>query len=78
MESTLTSKGQITLPKLLRDFWHLKAGDKILFERTENGDLLIRPRTTDVQSLKGCLPYQGKPVTLEAMEQAILSSAKGV
>lgn len=76
MESTLTSKGQITLPKLLRDIWHLKAGDKILFEPTEEGGFLIKPRTTDVQSLKGFLSYKGKPVSVEGMDQAIISHTK--
>ena len=78
MEATITSKGQITIPKLLRDIWHLKIGDKILFEQTETGECIIRPRGCDVQSLRGFIPYKGKPVSLDAMEQAIADNSKGI
>ena len=37
MESTITAKGQVTLPKASRDALHLKAGDKVLFEERSDG-----------------------------------------
>lgn len=46
MEVTLTTKGQITLPKALRDALHLKTGDKIIFEEQNNGSYLLKARTT--------------------------------
>jgi len=77
MQSTLTSKGQITLPKALRDELHLKAGDKIDSERNPDGSYVLRPKTVSAASLAGFLKdyYTGPPKTLEEMEQAIAENA---
>jgi len=71
MEATVTTKGQITLPKAIRDAMHLKSGDKLVFELLENGTYIIRPKTTVITSLKGCVRYQGKSKTLAEIEAAI-------
>jgi len=77
MQSTLTSKGQITLPKALRDELHLKAGDKIDFGRNEDGNYVLRPKNLSIESLKGFLKdkYKGPPVSVEEMQEAILENA---
>ncbi len=77
MESTLTSKGRITLPKVLRDDLHLKTGDRIVFERTNDGSYALRPKTVSIASLKGILKdkYKGPPKTVEEMQEAILENA---
>ena len=77
MQSTLTSKGQITLPKALRDELHLKAGDKINFERTEDGAYVLRPKNLSAASLAGFLKdhYKGPPKSLEDMDRAIAENA---
>jgi len=75
MEVTLTTKGQITLPKALRDSMHLKTGDKIIFEELDNGAYLLKARTTDVSVLKGCIAYRGAPATLDDMDAAIAENA---
>ncbi len=71
MESTLTTKGQITLPKALRAALHLKSGDKIIFEVLENGGYILKPKTQDVRVLKGCISYKGMPKSIEDMQGAI-------
>ena len=71
METTLTTKGQITLPKGLRDAMHLKSGDKIVFEEVGDNQYILRPKTLDVRLLKGIAAYQGEPKTIEDMEAAI-------
>lgn len=76
MEATLTTKGQITLPKALRDALHLKTGDMVLFEELEDGAYVIKPRTMDVRSLKGCVSYRGSVKTLQEMETAISINMK--
>ncbi len=76
METTLTTKGQITLPKGLRDALHLKTGDKILFEAQEGGAYLLRAKIQDVRALKGLISYQGAPKTLEDMTRAIHQNAE--
>tara|TARA_R110001592_G_scaffold82848_4_gene245288 strand:- start:97 stop:336 length:240 start_codon:yes stop_codon:yes gene_type:complete len=75
MKATITSKGQITLPKSLRDELHLTTGDQVYFEQQSDGSYTLRPRTLDVSVLKGCIRYSGPPVSLEDMEDAIASQA---
>ena len=70
--ATLTSKGQLVIPKPIRDYLHLHPGDTLDFLVQESGDVLMRPAVEDVRSLKGVLHKRGRrPVSLEAMQQAI-------
>jgi AbrB family looped-hinge helix DNA binding protein len=41
--TTLTSKGQVTVPKNVRDFLGIGPGSKVTFELTPKGDVLLRP-----------------------------------
>ncbi len=75
MVSTLTSKGQITLPKDLRDRLKLRTGDKVEFFVDEAGRVELVPMTASVKRLKGILPKPKKVVTLEAMDRAIRQRA---
>jgi AbrB family looped-hinge helix DNA binding protein len=75
MESTITTKGQITLPKHVRINLHLKTGDKVIFEEQPDGGYVIRPKTRDVRSLKGCVSYAGAPLSIEEMSAAIRDRA---
>jgi AbrB family looped-hinge helix DNA binding protein len=43
-ETTLTSKGQVTLPSALRQAFHLDAGDRLRFRRRADGALVVEPR----------------------------------
>jgi AbrB family looped-hinge helix DNA binding protein len=70
--ATLSSKGQMVIPKSLREQLGLKPGDSVDFILQENGDVLIRPAAQDVQKLKGMLYRAGrKPVSIEEMNRAI-------
>jgi AbrB family looped-hinge helix DNA binding protein len=71
MISTITSKGQITLPKPVREQLKLSAGDKVEFIVTDNGQLLLSPVTASVKQLKGMFPPPNKAVSLEQMDEAI-------
>jgi AbrB family looped-hinge helix DNA binding protein len=53
--ATLTSKGQITIPRAVRDQLHLHAGDKIDFMVIDDGEVLLRPVTREVDEVYGCL-----------------------
>lgn len=75
MESTLTTKGQITLPKALRDALHLKTGDKVVFEPLENGGYVLKSRTMDVRTLKGFGSYKGSRKSIAEMQDAIIKNA---
>ena len=70
--ATVTSKGQITLPKKIREFLRIKSGDRVDFEVDTRGEVIVRPAGTDVAALKGLLHRSGRrPVTLKAMDAAI-------
>lgn len=70
--ATLTSKGQITIPKAVRDSLHLHAGEKIEFVITENNEMLLRPVTKKVDDVFGRLHKPGrKPVSIEEMDAGI-------
>lgn len=46
MATNLTSKGQVTVPKKIRDYLGLKPGSAVTFERLETGDIALRPANT--------------------------------
>jgi AbrB family looped-hinge helix DNA binding protein len=75
MEATLTSKGQITIPKPMRDALHLRTGDRVEFVLEADGTVRLLPVTSSVTALKGMLPKPGEPVSLAAMERAIRERA---
>jgi AbrB family looped-hinge helix DNA binding protein len=54
MSAKVTSKGQITLPKALREALGLAPGDRVLF-RVENGHALLA-RTPNLLELAGSIP----------------------
>lgn len=77
--ATLSSKGQLVIPKSLREQLGLKPGDSVDFIIQENGDVLIRPAAQDVQKLKGMLYRAGrKPVSIEEMNTAVKNRKRRV
>jgi len=69
--ATLTSKGQITLPKVVRERLGVEAGDKVEFVETEPGVYKMIAATRDVRDLKGVVPKPATPVTAEEMARVI-------
>ena len=73
--STVTTKGQITLPRDVRKALALDAGDKIDFVAVEGGFKLV-PLRKDVRAVKGRFAGRvDRPVTIDEMEEAIAQSA---
>ena len=58
-ESTLTSKGQTTIPKGIRDSLRLKSGDRITFTLMHDGTVLMRVKNGSVLALAGSLRKKG-------------------
>ena len=74
--ATLTSKGQLVIPKEIRDRLKLHAGDRLDFRLLEDGSVLMRPATQDFTELKGCLAKPGRhPVSVEEMKRVISTRA---
>ncbi len=71
-QATLTSKGQITIPKDVRDRLGLESGDRVNFIVLENGRVLMQPASVRVTELKGILYKKGRrAVTVEKMNAAV-------
>ena len=67
----VTAKGQITVPKLIREHLKIAKGDRIEFLIGINGTVTIMPATADVRALKGMVKKPAKTVTVEDMNQVI-------
>ena len=73
--STLTSKGQTTIPKAVRRHLGLKPGDKIRFLVEDDGRVVVLPATLHLRDLRGSLPKPSKPVSVARMRAAIRERA---
>jgi AbrB family looped-hinge helix DNA binding protein len=77
--ATLTSKGQLVIPKAIREYLHLQPGDRLDFIIRDDGDVVLRPVVTDVRELKGLLHKSGRqPVSIMAMQKAIRTRAERI
>ena len=67
-ESTLTSKGQTTIPKDIRDSLGIKSGDRMIFTLMPDGTVLLRVKNKSIMSLAGSLKKKGrKPLPVEQL-----------
>ncbi len=74
--ATLTSKGQITIPKGIRDALRLGPGDRLDFFIQDDGRVFVQPATLKVTDLKGILYRKGaRPVSVEEMCAAVIRRA---
>jgi AbrB family looped-hinge helix DNA binding protein len=80
METTrLSTKGQVIIPKAVREARSWSPGTRLIVEQTKEGILLrpakLVPRTT-LEQVSGMLKYKGKPATIAEMEEAIARMVK--
>ncbi len=72
--TVVSTKGQVILPKAVRDQRGWKPGTKLTVEETPDGVLLkpepLFPPTT-LDEVYGCLKWDGPPKTLEEMDEGI-------
>jgi antitoxin PrlF len=69
-ESTLTSKGQTTIPKGIRDKLAIKSGDRMTFTLMPDGTVLMRVKNKSVLEMAGVLHRKGrKPVPIEQLSR---------
>jgi AbrB family looped-hinge helix DNA binding protein len=69
--STITRKGQTTIPKSIRSHLKLKAGDRLEFTIEPSGRVVLIPATVDVSELKGMLAPAPRRLSLEQIDNAI-------
>ena len=73
--ATMTSKGQITIPKEVRETLGLQTGHRLSFQVREDGVMELRPETVDLMSLCGIIKPTVRGVTLEDMNESIRRAA---
>lgn len=75
--STITTKGQVTIPKHIRDSLHLDTGDKVEFIFKDN-EVIIKPITKKASDVAGLLSKYRKDnaVSIEDMNEAIKQRMK--
>ena len=61
-EATLTSKGQTTIPKEIRDSLNMKAGDRMTFTLMPDSTVVIRLKSKSLTDLAGKLHKKGRKV----------------
>ena len=73
MESALTSKGQATIPKPVRERLGLKPGDRVKFFMHPDGTVVLLPNLP-IAALRGILKSKRR-ITLEEMDEAVAAGA---
>jgi AbrB family looped-hinge helix DNA binding protein len=73
--ATVTSKGQITIPKSVREGLGVDAGDRVEFVESAKGVYTVVAVSRDVRELKGLIAKPDRPVTVEAMKRAVAKRA---
>jgi antitoxin PrlF len=71
----LTSKGQVTVPKAIRDQLHLEPGVTLHFAVDPSGRIVVTPLTLGIEDLIGILPRPRKALTNEEIDEVIGEAA---
>ena len=76
--SLITSKGQTTIPKEIRDYLHIQPGDRVDFVVGKDGRVSLEPATLDIRELEGVLHRPGMKVVSDAEIKAAVRKRFGV
>lgn len=77
MDAVINSKGQATIPKVIRDHLRLKPGDRVKFFVRPDGSVALLP-TLPTSILRGMFKSRrNRPVTIDEMTDAAASRAYG-
>jgi antitoxin PrlF len=78
--TTVTKKGQVTIPRMVREKLQINSGDKVEFTFNEQGQVVLQPVKTDLNSLYGILAKERPELDIEEQRKAArdwISSKKG-
>jgi AbrB family looped-hinge helix DNA binding protein len=78
--TTVSTKGQVILPKAIREQLRWDVGTRLVVEQTADG-VLLRPMMTlfaptRPEDVSGCLPYTGRPKSIEEMDAGVAEEAR--
>ena len=78
MESAITTKGQATIPKAIREHLRLKPGDRVKFFVHPDGSVVLLPKVP-ASALRGIVKSRRRrPATLSEMDEAAGECAAGL
>ncbi len=77
MANNLTSKGQVTVPKLIRDYLGLKPGAPVAFERLDSGEVAIRAAKSRAKPLISRFAKLRGRATIRMQTEEILALTRG-
>lgn len=69
--SRMTSKGQVTVPKVIREALNVEPGDRLAFRVQDDGVVIVEPETIDLRTLRGSLKPRRSGVTVEQMSAVV-------
>ena len=76
--ATMTTKGQVTIPKEVREHLGVETGDRLSFVVQEDGTVVVKPITRHVRELAGLLQRPGqRPVSVNEMDEGIARRMQG-
>ena len=76
--ATITSKGQVTIPKRVREALRLSAGDRIEFALSADGVVRLEVRRREAREIAGLLFRKGgRRLSIAQMDAAIARAAAG-
>jgi antitoxin PrlF len=73
--ATMTSKGQVTIPKVVRERLGLKAGTRLHFTVDPTGRIVATPLNVRIEDLIGFLPKPERSFTIEEINEGIAQGA---
>ena len=79
LRTTVSSRGQVVLPKAIRTELGWTAGTRLIVEKRPEGVLFRREPLIDstrIEEVRGCLRWTGEPVSIEQMDAAVLREAR--
>ena len=79
LTTTVSTKGQVTLPKAIRQALRWDAGTRLIIESTHDGVTLKRVPSfaaTKSEDVFACLAYDGPAKTLADMDAGVLAEAR--
>lgn len=76
-ESTVSEKGQLVIPKDIRQALDVQRGDKLTWVMEDDGTIRVTVARGDLMALKGAIKSAGRSVSTEEMDEAVKAGASG-
>lgn len=76
-ESTVSEKGQLVIPKDIRQALDVQRGDKLTWVMEDDGTIRVTVARGDLMALKGSIKSAGRSVSTEEMDEAVKAGASG-